>query len=174
MDWINNKSRLNPRSYDFAYKISVWNFIFNCNVVMDFMYYLRLKGSFHYFAFITTYGKKENFNKKLVILSANQKRNFNQAIIKGAPPCWGYEFSEVPYGISTLVILILLFPVTAMEIHVVLCQSYGIFTLFTNTLWKFHYPQSKTLWDFRILRSPIWKALFKYPIRKPTMCRPKS
>ena len=128
MDWINNKSRLNPRSYDFAYKISVWNFIFNCNVVMDFMYYLRLKGSFHYFAFITTYGKKENFNKKLVILSANQKRNFNQAIIKGAPPLLRIRIFR-----GTLWNFYLSYSHTTIS-----CHCYGNSRCFMPILWNFH------------------------------------
>ena len=33
-----------------------------------------------------------------------------------------------------------------------ICQPYGISTLLSPTLWKFHNPQSKTPWNFRVLR----------------------
>ena len=78
--------------------------------------------------------------------------------------CWGYQFSEVatlPMETTTLVSLI----PCGNSVIVVLCQPYGISNLLSHTLWKYGNstnPQSKTPWNFRILRfNTPWK--FHYP-----------
>ena len=54
--------------------------------------------------------------------------------------------------LSTHPVEIPLFLSYPMEFYDIMCQPYGISTLLTHTLWKFHCPQSKIPWNFRILR----------------------
>ena len=53
-----------------------------------------------------------------------------------APTLWNIELS-----FSNTLWKLLYFLTPPMESHVIMCQPYGISTLVSHTLWKFHYPQ---------------------------------
>ena len=52
-----------------------------------------------------------------------------------------YPMEFAPFFFSYSVELLLFFCIISMEFHVIMCQPYGISTIFSHTLCKLHYPQ---------------------------------
>ena len=74
-----------------------------------------------------------------------------------------FLFLSLPYGISYLVFAIPcgnpdIFCLTPMEFCVVMCKPFGITTLLSHALWKFHYPQPGGYKIF-LKKSPIQTLL---------------